>query len=164
MRLLFLKLYVKMCETMNTRKKHRMSFPGNLYFIARCCFLPFSYATVRPLKHFVIMHGFLPIFGVNTGLLHCTISNWVSHSTVFVTSRPWNNALHSPLGHMLWPWTLKWNMMNSYFVPQWIIWKCYKMTCNNMEHYVSKRMIGHHIELENMCYKERDAILKALCL
>lgn len=138
--LLFLKFYVKMCETINTRKKHTISFPENLYFIVRhCCFLPLNYINIRPLKHLIIMLDFPLRSRVKTGLVHCTTSSWALQSAVYMTSRPWNNALHCQLGRMLWPWTLKY--MNSYFVPQWIIWKYYKMTCNNMEIYVSKWMI-----------------------
>lgn len=138
--LLFLKLYVKMYETIN-RKKHTVSFSGNSHFIVSyCCFLPFNYINIRHLKHLIIMHDFPLRFGVKEGLVHHIISSWVLQSMVYMTSRPWNNALHSQLGHMLWSWTLKGNM-NSYFVPQWIIWKYYKMSCKNMEIYVFKWMV-----------------------
>ena len=50
-------------------------------------------------------------FGVKTGLCSGL------HSTVYMTHKPWHNALHSQLGYMLWPWILKWNMTDPYFVP-----------------------------------------------
>lgn len=73
------------------------SFPRSLYFIVRhCCFLLFNYVSGRPLKHLIVIHGFLLIFGVKTRLLHCTTSSWVFHSTVYMISKLWN-ALHSQL-------------------------------------------------------------------
>lgn len=48
----------------------------------------------------ISMYAFLLIFGVKTGLWHCTTSSWVFHSRVHMPSSPWN-AGHGPRGHTL---------------------------------------------------------------
>lgn len=106
------------------QEKHGISFPRNLYFTVRPCFLPLlNYVSGRPLKYLIIIHGFVLKFGVKTGC--CIAQLQGEFCFCFIALSIWlaNSEIHYTVSllHAVWPWTLRWNMMNFYFVPQWFL-------------------------------------------